>query len=61
MRLKRRKLLKVYNQLPKGWKIINGALTAPLGYIWISNNQSRFKGQRKSGIIKTKNLKEEIK
>ena len=42
----------VYNTLPHGWKVLKGATTAPCGYKWISNNKSRFSGERKLGFIK---------
>ena len=42
----------VYDKLPKCWVIIKGALTAPCGYKWISNNKSIFSGERKLGFIK---------
>ena len=32
----------VLKELPEGWKPINGAMTAPKGTIWISNNISHF-------------------
>lgn len=41
----------VYDKLPKGWVIIKGATTAPCGYKWISNNKSRFSGERKLAFI----------
>lgn len=32
----------VYNEMPKGWSALNGALTAPEGFVWIWNGKSRF-------------------
>lgn len=46
---------KVYTSMPKGWTLTSGALTAPKGYEWISNNKSRFSGQRELGLLKIKN------
>lgn len=46
----------INGELPKGWVKIKGALTAPNGYIWVSNNKSRFSGERKSAIIKIKKI-----
>lgn len=42
---------KRYNRLPSGWRIDKRA-NAPIGYVAISNNKSRFGGQRKSGILR---------
>lgn len=36
---------KVYKEMPKGWKVIDGALTAPLGLVWVHNCKSRFDGK----------------
>lgn len=32
----------IYNEMPKGWSTLNGALTAPEGFVWIWNGKSRF-------------------
>jgi hypothetical protein len=32
----------VENEMPNGWKVITGALTAPVGFEWISNGKSLF-------------------
>lgn len=29
-------------EMPEGWKVIEGTLTQPRGYVWISNGQSLF-------------------
>lgn len=42
----------VINELPKGWKRVEGATTAPNGYVVVSNNQSRFGGDRETKLIK---------
>ena len=46
----------INGELPKGWSRIEGELTAPRGYTWVSNNKSRFSGERKSAIIKIDKL-----
>ncbi|MDE5722189.1 MAG: hypothetical protein K2I30_05575 [Clostridia bacterium] len=46
--------VKVLKRLPKDWTPIKGALTAPRGYIWVSNNKSLFGGKRKSALVKDK-------
>ncbi len=40
----------VYSQIPEGWEIDSGAITAPKGYVIISNCESRFGGKRKTGL-----------
>lgn len=47
----------INGELPKGWTRIEGALTAPRGYTWVSNNKSRFSGERKSALIKNDKLR----
>lgn len=40
----------VINGMPDGWVKID--MTAPKGYVFASNNKSRFSGQRKTALIK---------
>ena len=42
----------VYNSAPKGWRKIDGAVTAPKGYTWYSNGKSRFGGEFKQALVK---------
>jgi hypothetical protein len=42
--------LPVFEEIPKGWVIVN-ATTVPNGYKMISNNNSRFYGNRKLALI----------
>lgn len=42
----------------ESWKPINGALTAPAGYHWESNGESRFSGKRKTRLVKNSSEKE---
>ena len=44
--------IKIYTELPKGWKIIVGASNAPVGYVWISNNTSRFSKEYEHALLK---------
>ena len=37
---------------PKDWTKVEGALTAPNGYTWYSNNKSMFGGERESYLYK---------
>lgn len=41
----------VYDEIPKGWKILEGALTAPRGYKWITNGKSIFAKERKIAFL----------
>lgn len=50
---------KIYDKVPHGWREDKRALTAPMGYVWITNGESRFKGNRKSGLISIENFKKE--
>jgi len=34
--------IEVLQALPEGWKQIKGAMTAPIGTMWVSNNKSHF-------------------
>jgi len=38
--------------IPKGWKKTIGATTAPIGYVWYNNGESRFSGKRESMLVK---------
>ena len=48
------KEIKVYQRKPSGWKDIEGATTAPVGFKWISNGESLFSGKRRSALLKVK-------
>ena len=43
--------VKIYREMPEGWKITAGALTAPRGVVWINNGKSLFKGERKAAFL----------
>ncbi len=45
---------KIYDKLPKGWREIEDAQTAPVGYVWICNNKSHFSGERICALMKEK-------
>jgi len=45
---------KILKKVPKGWRKTKGATTAPMGFAWYSNGKSRFSGERKIALIKTK-------
>lgn len=42
----------ICNNIPDGWKIDKGAMTAPKGFCWITNGKSRFGTERKSALLK---------
>ena len=45
--------IQFFKKMPKGWKKINNATTAPVGYVWINNNKSRFSKQEyQSALLK---------
>ena len=43
---------RVLDRLPDGWRYLNGATTAPLGYRWACNNKSRFGGEDRHALVK---------
>lgn len=47
-----KKGVKIVNEKPIGWKIIENATTAPCGYKWISNGKSLFNGERRTALLK---------
>lgn len=49
--------IKIYKELPKGWVINTLATTNPDGYVWISNNKSLFDRTRKHGLLKIGGVK----
>lgn len=44
----------VLDHVPDGWRRIDGAMTAPVGYTWYSNGKSRWGGERKTALVKDK-------
>lgn len=44
--------VKKLNSAPAGWKPIKNATTAPKGYTWYSNGESRFGGKRQEALIR---------
>lgn len=41
----------LFNELPNGWKVLKGALTAPTGAAWISNMKPFKSGEMKRGLL----------
>ena len=46
------RLLKIVEKIPDGWKILEGATTAPKGYKWVYNGKSLFSGKREKALLK---------
>lgn len=44
-------MLTIYKQMPKGWNVLEGATTAPIGYVWVCNGKSSFSGNYKHGLL----------
>lgn len=55
------KEITIYDKIPDGWFIVEGAMTAPQGYVWICNNKSLFDGTRKNGLLKVRGKNESNK
>lgn len=43
---------RIFTTMPDGWTEIKGAMTAPVGCIWICNNKSRFGGEYEQALLK---------
>ncbi|HCL4455256.1 TPA: hypothetical protein N2D10_003283 [Clostridium botulinum] len=41
----------IYKSIPNGWEILNGALSAPIGTVWVSNMELFKSGNLKRGIL----------
>ena len=44
--------VKVLNELPNGWRVIEGATNAPLGYKWVNNGKSFFSKDYEHALLK---------
>ena len=44
--------VKVFYQMPNGWKEIFGAKTAPSGYVWIFNGKSIFTSEYQQALLR---------
>ena len=42
----------IVEKIPDGWKILEGATTAPKGYKWVYNGKSLFSGKREKALLK---------
>jgi hypothetical protein len=43
-----------YDKMPMGWKEVQGATTAPNGYVWIWNRKSIFSKEFRHALLKVK-------
>lgn len=44
----------ILDRMPKNGHILKGAMSAPNGYVWISNGKSRFSSKYKHALVKNK-------
>ena len=44
--------LDICNTMPEGFKVLNGATTAPVGFCWIYNVKSIFSEARKKALLR---------
>ena len=44
--------VKVLNEMPSGWRFLEGAMTNPRGYKWISNGKSLFSKEYEQALLK---------
>lgn len=45
----------IYDTMPDGWRVIQGAMTAPNGYVWIYNGKSIFSKEYRHAYLRTTN------
>lgn len=51
---KRLELLSRYllSHFPDGWHVLEGATTAPMGYVWVANGEFMFSPKRRFGLVR---------
>ncbi len=42
----------ICDKMPKGFKVLKGALTAPNGFCWVYNGKSLFDDNRRKALLK---------
>ena len=52
--------VEVYETMPEGWRVLQGALTAPCGTTWIHNNGSIIQKTKKTALLLDKWLIEKL-
>lgn len=48
----RRLNIRLLDRLPEGWRVLKGALTAPVGYVWVCNGKSILRGEYEHALMK---------
>lgn len=48
----RRLNIRLLDHLPEGWRVLKGALTAPVGYVWVCNRKSILRGEYEHALMK---------
>lgn len=46
--------LPILTELPKDWVVVENTNTQPIGFVFVSNNKSRFGTERKLALLKIK-------
>ncbi len=41
----------IFDHVPEGWRVPEGAINHPKGYRWITNNKSLFAGEQKRAFV----------
>lgn len=54
------KNVNIYEEKPKGWIKNEGATTAPRGYSWYNNGESRFGGNYQNALVHEETTKYQI-
>lgn len=45
--------IEVFDRIPEGWKVLDGASAAPKGMVFIYNGKSRFSGGYRHGLVRS--------
>lgn len=49
--------IKIYKSIPDGWKVREGATTAPNGFVWIWNVKSLFSSEYRAALVPIEAIK----
>ena len=50
-------LVRKLDELPKGWKVMEGTLTEPKGWRWAHNGMSIGSGKREKALVREDGLR----
>lgn len=50
--------MEVLDKVPDGWAVLDGALTAPRGYVFVYNRKSRWGGEYRHALVPEKVIAE---